>query len=242
MICWSFSILLQYKYAICQHKGKPIGLALAPVPPFVGQGDWYFCSEINIWSVNCARATALIYDTRTMFLWTCRCFWDRKISTWGVLEPPNLRIYAECSNHLRYQGQTFPDIFLVKLTFEMLTARATTFIFDSRTDGFLKMSTFWDRKCIHTWGGLESLTLQFMLNAYELPGSDMLCLLFFNTGSGGMSWNDIHHELRNERGVSGANWMNWENTSYRMSTPFADKYMYACDNQSRAPCAVNPMR
>ena len=50
-----------------------------------------------------------------------------------------------------------------------------------------------------------------MLNAYELPGPDMLCFLFFfNTASGGMSWNDIHHELRNERGVSGANWMNWE--------------------------------
>ena len=42
-----------------------------------------------------------------MCLWKCQSFWDRKcLDLWGT-RPPNLRIHAECPNHLSYQGQTF---------------------------------------------------------------------------------------------------------------------------------------
>ena len=42
-----------------------------------------------------------------MFLWKCQSFWDRKcLDLWGT-RTPNLRIYAEGSNHLSCQGQTF---------------------------------------------------------------------------------------------------------------------------------------
>ena len=82
-----------------------------------------------------------------MFLWKCQSFWDRKcLDLWGT-RTPNLRIYAEGSNHLSCQGQTFSvpcffntgscseDIFLVKLTFEMLTVRRiSTIIFPLHLD------------------------------------------------------------------------------------------------------------
>ena len=33
-----------------------------------------FFSKVNIWNVNCARAIALIFYSRPMFLWKCRSF------------------------------------------------------------------------------------------------------------------------------------------------------------------------
>ena len=46
-----------------------------------------------------------------MFLWKCQSFWDRKLSRpgRGGLKPPKLRIHAECSNLLSYQGQISHD-------------------------------------------------------------------------------------------------------------------------------------
>ena len=67
----------------------------------------YFLSKVNIWNVDCARATAFIFDTRTMLLWKCQRFWNRKCLDLRGTRTPNLRIYAECSNHLSYQGQLF---------------------------------------------------------------------------------------------------------------------------------------
>ena len=42
-----------------------------------------------------------------MFLWKCRSLWDRKCLDLRGTRTPNLRINAECSKHLIYQGQTF---------------------------------------------------------------------------------------------------------------------------------------
>ena len=42
-----------------------------------------------------------------MFLWKCQSFWDRKCLHLRGNQTPNLRIHAECSYHLSYQGQTF---------------------------------------------------------------------------------------------------------------------------------------
>ena len=59
-----------------------------------------FWSKVNILNVNCARATAFIFDTR-------QSFWDRKCTDLRGTRTPNIRIHAECSKLLSYQGQTF---------------------------------------------------------------------------------------------------------------------------------------
>ena len=72
-----------------------------------------------------------------MFLRKCQRFWDRNCLDLRGTRTPNLRIHAECSNHLSYQGQTFAvpcfehwlwhyRYFEVKLTFEILTSHKTT--------------------------------------------------------------------------------------------------------------------
>ena len=48
------------------------------------------------------------FSTRErVFLGKCQSFWDRKRLDLRGTQTPNLRIHAECSNLLRYQGQTF---------------------------------------------------------------------------------------------------------------------------------------
>ena len=42
-----------------------------------------------------------------VFLWKCHRFWDRKWLDLRGTRTPNLRIHAESSNYLSYQGQTF---------------------------------------------------------------------------------------------------------------------------------------
>ena len=66
---------------------------------------FYFLSKVNIWNVNCARATAFIFDTRTGILVKVSKFLRQKMSR--PEGDSNLRIHAECSNPLSYQGQTF---------------------------------------------------------------------------------------------------------------------------------------
>ena len=68
----------------------------------------YFWSKVNIWNVNCARATAFIFDTQTgVLVKVSKSFWDRKCLDLRGTRTPNLRIHAVCSNLLSYQGQTF---------------------------------------------------------------------------------------------------------------------------------------
>ena len=42
-----------------------------------------------------------------MFLWKCQSFWDRKCLDLRGIRTPDLRIQAQCSNHMSYHGQTF---------------------------------------------------------------------------------------------------------------------------------------
>ena len=84
-----------------------------------------------------------------MFLWKCRSFWDRKCLDLRGTRTPNLRIHAECSNHLGYQGQTFADpcfwilalvvqiFFRVKLTFKTLPVRGQQHLFSTHERMFL---------------------------------------------------------------------------------------------------------
>ena len=67
-----------------------------------------FWSKVDIWNANCPRATAFISARKDVLV---KVFETEHVSTWGGLDPPPppppLRIHAECSNNLSYQGQTF---------------------------------------------------------------------------------------------------------------------------------------
>ena len=118
----------------------------------------YFRSKVNIWTVNCARTTAFIFDTRTDVLVKVSKFLRQKCLDLSGTRTPNLRIHTECSNHLSYQGQTFAvpcfEHWLWRYgyfwsEFNIWTvncARATAFIFDTRTDVLVKVSKFLRQK------------------------------------------------------------------------------------------------
>ena len=130
----------------------------------------YFWSKVNIWNVSCARATAFIFDIRTGVLVKVSNCWDRKCLDLRGTLTPNLRIHAEWSNLLSYQGQTFAvpwlehwlwryRYFLSKVNvWNVNCARATAFIFDTRTGVLVKVSqlvflfTLWQNKlwCVST--------------------------------------------------------------------------------------------
>ena len=114
----------------------------------------YFWSKVNIWYVNCVRATAFSFDTRTGVLVKVSKFWDRKCLDLRGTRTPNLRIHAECFSLLSYQGQTFAvqcfehwlwryRYFWSKVNIWYIDCvRATAFIFDTRTGVLVKVSKF----------------------------------------------------------------------------------------------------
>ena len=130
----------------------------------------HFLSKVNIWNVNCARH-------ERVFLGKCQSFWDRKCLDLRGTRTPNLRIHAECSNLLSYQGQTFYspmllntgsggiDIFHVKLTFEMLTVRGQQHLFSTHERVFLGKCQCFESENVSTWGGFEPPIFGFMPNA-----------------------------------------------------------------------------
>ena len=101
--------------------------------------------SVNIWNVS--------YSTQEwMFLWKCQSFWDRKCLDLRGTRASNLRIHAECSSHWRNKGQTLatPCCWLwyncyccSKINiWNVNCTRATTFIFESRTDVLRKCRSF----------------------------------------------------------------------------------------------------
>ena len=117
----------------------------------------FWSKKNNIWNVNCARATAFIFDTRIYFL--VKVFETENVSTWEGLETPtfgfmpnDLTIWAIGARHLLSHvlntGSGGIDIFEVKLTFEMLTVRGQQHSFSTHEWVFLwKCQSFGDRKC-----------------------------------------------------------------------------------------------
>ena len=96
-----------------------------------------------------------------VFLWNCQSFWDRKFLDLRRTRIPNLRIHAECSNHLSYQGRHLLshlveywlwriDIFQVKLTSDMLTMHGQQHSSLSTYERMFlwRCQSFWDRKCV----------------------------------------------------------------------------------------------
>ena len=88
-----------------------------------------------------------------MLLWKCQRFETEYILTWGGLESPTfgsmpnaLTIWAIRARYLLSCVFEYwlwrTQYFKVKSTFVMLTARATAFIFDTRTDILVEVSKF----------------------------------------------------------------------------------------------------
>ena len=125
---------------------------------------YFFCKEKLTFGMLTVRGQQHSFSTHErMFLWKCQSFWERRC--FDLRGTPKLRIHAECSNHLGYQGQTIccpmflntdsggMDIFEVKLTFEMLTVRWQQNSFSTHERMFLwKCQSFWDRKCLDLRG------------------------------------------------------------------------------------------
>ena len=67
----------------------------------------YLRRRVNIWTVKCAREQAFILDTRTGVRVKLSTFLREKMSRSEGDSTPQPSDSCECSNHLRYQGQTF---------------------------------------------------------------------------------------------------------------------------------------
>ena len=99
-IIWLFCVFVWF--------GSRVGL-LSHFPPlrfFIYTNDiHFFKSKVNDWTLNVAQHSFSTQER--MFLWKCQSFWDRKCLDLKGTRTPKLRIHAECSNHLSYQGQIF---------------------------------------------------------------------------------------------------------------------------------------
>ena len=65
-----------------------------------------------------------------MFLWKRQSLWDRKCLDLRGSQTPNLRIHAECSNHLSYRGQIFavPCCWILALAVETWSSLNSTWL------------------------------------------------------------------------------------------------------------------
>ena len=119
-----------------------------------------FLSKVNIGNVNCARATAFIFDTRTDVLVKVSKFLRQKMSrpegdsnpqpsdSCRMLKPFELSWPDICCPMFLNTGPGGIDISKVKLTFEMLTVCGQQHSVLTHERMFLwKCQRFWDRKC-----------------------------------------------------------------------------------------------
>ena len=70
--------------------------------------NWYVFELKLTFEMLTVRGQQHSFSTHErVFLWKCQSFWDRKCLDLRGTRNPNLRIHAECSYLLSYQGQTF---------------------------------------------------------------------------------------------------------------------------------------
>ena len=119
----------------------------------------YFKSKVNIWYVNCVRATAFIFDTRTgILVKVSKYFETENVSTWGGLEPPTFGCMPNALAYWTIRARHFLShvfehwlwrysYFWSKVNIWYVNcARATAFIFDTRTGALVKVSKFLGQK------------------------------------------------------------------------------------------------
>ena len=99
---------------------------------------------------------SFFWQTNGCFCESVKVFETENVSTWVGLEPPtfgfmpNALIYCICCPMFLNTGSGGVDILEVKLPFEMVTVRATAFIF-WHTNGW-SCQSFWDIKCLDLRG------------------------------------------------------------------------------------------
>ena len=119
----------------------------------------YFLSKHNIWNVNCAWATAFIFDTRTGVLGkVSRFFETENVSTWKGLEHPifgfmpnaltywTIRARHVLSHVVEYWLWWYRYFWSKVNIWNVNCVRATAFIFNTRTVVLGKVSKFLRRK------------------------------------------------------------------------------------------------
>ena len=151
--------------------------------PKIPQPSWnhtILCTAVLSWfrfeisnhkpSVDEQQHPFLTYER--VFSRKCQRFWDRKCLDLRGTRIANLRIPAEFSSILSYQRQTFEHrlwrcrYFWSKVNIWYLNcARATAFIFDTRTGVPENMSKFLRHQMSRPEGWLEPSTFGFMPNA-----------------------------------------------------------------------------
>ena len=80
-----------------------------------------------------------------VFLWKCQSIWDRECPDLRGTRTPNLRIHAECSNHLRY----IMDIHWIKINYccpRYLAKIFSTFLYLHQIPAIKNISLF--SKCV----------------------------------------------------------------------------------------------
>ena len=124
------------------------------------------------------------------------------------------------------------QIYVLKLSFEMWSVRATTFIFDSRTDVLVKVSKFLKQKMSRPEGHSNSQSSYScrMLQPFELSRPDICCPMFFNTGSECCIPNSWSINLVNKLSFI----LSLLTTRSRKSYEFSQNFI------SHHPCAITP--
>ena len=141
-------------------------------------GGWWDIFRSNMLTVGGQQHW--FWTHKRMCSWMCQSFWDRKCLDLRGTRTPNLRIHAECSNHFELSGPDICcpmfvntgsggiDIFWSKVNiWNVICARVTAFIFDTRTDVLVKVSNFF-RQNVSTWGGFKPPTFGLMPNALTI--------------------------------------------------------------------------
>ena len=101
----------------------------------------YFLSEVSIWYVNCVGNSHSYSTHERVFLWKCQSFWDRKCLDLRGTRTPNLRIHAECSNLLSYQGHTHTHTYIYIYYIKSTTLWGTCLYLAISCQTMLKMTS-----------------------------------------------------------------------------------------------------
>ena len=88
---------------------KILGWMYLSIPKFQRCSSSSWSLRMDIFEVKLTvRGQQHSFSTHErVFLWKCQSFWDRNCLDLRGARTPNLRIHAECSKLLSYQGQTF---------------------------------------------------------------------------------------------------------------------------------------
>ena len=147
----------------------------------------YSWSKVYIWNVNCALATAFIFNTRKGILAKVSTFLRQKMSRPegdSNPQPPNALIYwviraIHLLSHVFEYWLWRYRYFLSKVNiWNVNCARATAFIFDTRTGVLVKVSMFLRQKISRPEGDSNSQSSDSCLTYWAIRARHLLSHVF----------------------------------------------------------------